>query len=1008
MSLKKQLFLVCGAIVMPFLGLHADNVNVALHKPVTASSQQKEFPASNVTDGIVSRKSTWMSGKSARPPHTLDINLERYYNINRVVIYTGIPDAEQTEQEKGKAPGFWSVKNFKIQYWDDANWTDLPDTECTENRLDKLEFTFHPELLTFQIRLVSTDGEPIRINEFEVYGKEKAGMPIPVTTGEAPRAFQEPLEKEMQVTVAKEIIGKSMKYVAYNQGYYLPGSNVSGWLEYSNVNSVRVWTSLNDYIPQSVVLNDKELSTLEAFDSCKNELRNNPEHNRFIQWEPILAKCGEAHFSTNSMVFEYTLKELKRLNIDAILQINSTDFDGTWSNKWKQWQRFYALAFYAAKTGDVTMYAMHNEPNHRHAGPMKITQYVDAMKIVSDAVYCAVQDVNRLYGKNLKSRFVSPVTAGSNTNWWAEVVKNLRIDYRGLPSDRDLMDIFSTHSYNLPAAGYASKVSDIRKIIVENHPLKQPLPIVYTETGRWMNAYLIDKEETMDSPSLFTEWAGEYTNNTLNQGYGMWAFKFANTTSGTYPRGIKSGHHFIWQGKRIVEDAYTNVALGKKVMDLTSSRPVAVKVVTDGNKADASMWVSQDTDAEKCLEINLGKSTSLGGAVVYTGSAYGVYTAPDRVKKFRLQYWDGTGWADIKETVEKDARYAQSFFLFDAPVTTSKVRFVAMDKGSIKVREIKLFDAESVKEIPSSFDISGIQRTGEVVRLFAKGFKEERPLLNTVKSVADNDVDAITSFNPEEMRYYVWLVQRKLSSNHLTLDLKSLNLPVGTKVIAEEVSANAYGEVVWIKETSEEGQLSFELPAQSVMLLTIPICSNATKTLVATADATVKAGANSEKNFGKAKVMNIEMNASRANGNQVSYLKFDLSGMNKEEMNAAILRLYGSSSTKSPYRFHVYALDNSNWDESTLNWKNAPNLEKAQVRVTDVGNAAHVAGEIVVTETASWHQLDVTSLIRKCRQPEITFVLIREVRQLGDDSDNNKNSSFGTRESVNKPALIVW
>lgn len=71
MSLKKQLFLVCGAIVMPFWGLHADNVNVALHKPVTASSQQEEFPASNVTDGIVSRKSTWLSGKSARPPHTL-------------------------------------------------------------------------------------------------------------------------------------------------------------------------------------------------------------------------------------------------------------------------------------------------------------------------------------------------------------------------------------------------------------------------------------------------------------------------------------------------------------------------------------------------------------------------------------------------------------------------------------------------------------------------------------------------------------------------------------------------------------------------------------------------------------------------------------------------------------------------------------------------------------------------------------------------------------------------
>lgn len=60
------------------------------------------------------------------------------------------------------------------------------------------------------------------------------------------------------------------------------------------------------------------------------------------------------------------------------------------------------------------------------------------------------------------------------------------------------------------------------------------------------------------------------------------------------------------------------------------------------------MWVSPDTDAEKYLEINLGKSTSLGGAVFYTGSAYGVYTAPDRVKNFRLQYWDGTGWAGYK------------------------------------------------------------------------------------------------------------------------------------------------------------------------------------------------------------------------------------------------------------------------------------------------------------------------------------------------------------------------
>lgn len=83
--------------------------------------------------------------------------------------------------------------------------------------------------------------------------------------------------------------------------------------------------------------------------------------------------------------------------------------------------------------------------------------------------------------------------------------------------------------------------------------------------------------------------------------------------------------------------------------------------------------------------------------------------------------------------------------------------------------------------------------------------------------------------------------------------MKSLDLPTGTRVIAEEVSANAYGEVVWSKEISENGQLSFELPGQSVMLLTIPVCMNAQNTLVAVDDAVVKAGRNDKKNFGKAK-----------------------------------------------------------------------------------------------------------------------------------------------------------
>mgnify|MGYP001537399357 CR=1 FL=1 len=86
MYLRKCLVLVYGAMVIPFVGISADNVNVALHKPVIASSQQKEFPASNVTDGVISRNSSWTSAKGARTPHILDLNLQKYYDIDRIVI----------------------------------------------------------------------------------------------------------------------------------------------------------------------------------------------------------------------------------------------------------------------------------------------------------------------------------------------------------------------------------------------------------------------------------------------------------------------------------------------------------------------------------------------------------------------------------------------------------------------------------------------------------------------------------------------------------------------------------------------------------------------------------------------------------------------------------------------------------------------------------------------------------------------------------------------------------
>lgn len=997
--------LTLGLTASLFLSLVAasQDANVALHKPVAVSSEAPGMPAANLVDGVVSRNSKWEAA-NGRAPHVVEINLQKYYTVREIKVYSGLLDQEKKPGEMNQAAGFFSIKNFRLQYWDDANWSDLPQSEVHENRNVENSFHYNPGVSTYKIRLVCDDGEPISIMEIEVLGSATPNMPAPpslapsVSTTAVPQGPQAAL-----LTVSPQVVGKSMKYVGYNQGYYMPGSNISGWVRYSNVNAFRVWASLNSFVPQSAVQVDPGVTSVAEFDRRKATLRKAPEHNAFLKWNELLPLYDKPDSSsTNAMVYNYALGELKKLGVDIILQINSTDFEDNWASKWKQWQRYYALAYYSARKGDVTMFALQNEPNHRNSGPMKLDTWILAMQVVSDAVHCAVADVNKAYGKKLVAEFVGPVTAGQNTDWWTAVAKNMRTDYHGNKLDKDLLEIFSTHSYNSPAAGYETRVENIRNLLTENHPAHVAPPIVFTEIGRWMNAYLIDKDETMDSPSLFTEWAGIYANNMKNGSYGMWAFKFANTASGQYPRGIKSGHHFIWQGKRIVEDAYTNLAAGKPV---TSSGGDGAGNVTDGDKSDHSAWQADSSSAEKWVRIDLGSAVSLGSAVVYTGSDGGVYTSPDRVRNFRLQYLDGNTWKNIPGAVEKDNKYAQVFDVFDKPVTTTAVRFFTTDKATVKVREIKLFGEHDGPSADPDFDVSGIQRTGEVVRLFAKGFKNERPLYATKLSVQDAGVDSYTSFDAKTGNYYMWLVQRGLFSYRLTVDLSALKIPAGAVATAELVDASHYGEVAAVKNVPAGKKLELELPAQSVMLVTISAAGMQQRVLAASAVTSVQGGAMASAVPAANAPVTVQLDAAQPVNNHVAYLQFNLPATAKTA-NRTLLKVNGATDKSSPFRLHVYAIKSPAWNASKLSWNNAPLLDQKEALLHGVGTTAWVAGELAFDTTSREHWLDVTDIVKQAGTGPLTLVLIRETRQLGDDEDKGHHVTIQTGASG--PELILF
>lgn len=986
----------------------AQQKNVALHKPVTVSSEHPQYPAKNIVDGKISRTAKW-EADNGKAPHTVEIDLQKYFHIEKINVHTGILDSEKKPGEMTQAAGFWSMKNFKIQYWDDANWSDFPQSEIHENRLASVTFQYTPAITSFKIRIVCDDGEPINIMEVEIFGREAKDMPAPPLVSPATQKNTGPRgTQHADITVKNKPAGVSMKYVGYNQGYYFPGSNVSGWIEYSNVNSLRVWASLNAFVPESAVQVDETLNAVEEFDKRKAALRKNSEKNRYINWNQLLPLYDRADYSsTNGMVFNYALSELKKLGVDVVLQIGSTDFKDNWSNKWKQWQRYYALVYHAAKTGDVFMFALQNEPNHRNSGPMKLEQWIMAMQIVSDAIQCAIEDVNKKYKKQLTPMLVGPVTAGQNTDWWTAVSQSIRTDYHGKKLNRDLLQIFSTHSYNSPAIGYESRVNNIRKTIQANHPAGKSLPIVYTEIGRWMNAYLIDKEETMDSPSLFTEWAGIYSNNMRNGAYGMWAFKFANTVSSTYPRGIKSGHHFTWQGKRIVEDAYRNIAFHKPVV--TSMSATKASFVTDGDKTNQSTWISDSTSKEKWIEIDLQKKYDVGSFVIYTGSGEGVYTGPDRVKNFKLQYFSDNEWKDIPGLNITNNKYTQVFEVLKKPVTSQKIKFVSTDEGALKVREIKLFEKNDGPSDEPDYNVSGIQRTGEVVKLFAKGFKNGRPLLETTASLQNPDFDSYTSFDKKTGNYYMWLVQRGSFAYELKIDFKELGISPGNPVIAEIVNHHHYGEAKQLLEMPASGQVDFTLPAQTVVLLTIPKDNLIKKKITASAASFVAGGSNKQKYFSDEKELKIQLNASQPDSNTIAYTYFDLDKNSAQKAGAILLKVNGyTDKTSAPYRLHVYGIPSAKWSAEKLTWSNALLLDDNEALIKDLGSKAFIAGEIAFTHNKEDHYLDITRLAKKYTTKGLTFVLVRETRQLGDDEDKGYHVTVSASNLQNKPELIYW
>ena len=310
----------------------------------------------------------------------------------------------------------------------------------------------------------------------------------------------------------------------------------------------------------------------------------------------------------------------------------------------------------------------------------------------------------------------------------------------------------------------------------------------------------------------------------------------------------------------------------------------------------------------------------------------------------------------------------------------------------------KLNGVHFVDDGNAPYNVGGVTKGGEVVRLFAKGFAGSQELF--AKPTATGGaagLDLAASYNAAKGRYAL-MSANEAGQRSFQVDLTAWGIEVGSFVTVEEVSSDRHGEVSRLIEVPANRVISLQQPAQSVLLLTAPEEKPAYRvTLGATDDAMVKSGGNSSSNYGTSPNLYAKNDASNPAARNVSFIKFDMGLIGASAVEQAILRVAGENEGSDPTVItHVYGLLGDNWTEETIDWNNAPNLAESLITVNDIshnfvegiGTTAQIVGHFTGSQTVRELMLDVTPFVQEHPDQQITFMIAREVRFDGENVDD--------------------
>ena len=691
------------------------------------------------------------------------------------------------------------------------------------------------------------------------------------------------------IAVSENQIGVTPTYIGYNMGHYLPGSNTSAWVDYSNVNAFRVWLSSSDYEPTDDIspLGDG-VTSLATFNARKSLLRANPTNPSYINFSKFDNRFKNyVQNGRNQVVADTILNDLHARGITPVIEMSrSTSWSmTTWAGKWEQWQHYYAMAYYMGQHYDIERYQTYNEPDQT-TSPVPQSEWIERLKISSDAIRAAIADVNRDFGKQLVANVAAPVTingANSIDTWGKAALEQNRIDYQGNVVDYDIFNTYDVHRYGASGATFAADMQTFKTKIPQYNPSGQMMPVVYTEFNRRNSSSFAGSTDTLDTPTIFVGAADNYLGAMSGGVTGMYAFKFSQT-----------------------------------------------------------LW---DHDSSS--------------------------TTPDVPQK--------TGF-----------------------------HFVNDDYAS-----------------GGTNDITGATRGAGVVRLAAKAFTDARPRFSNSISASNSNFQAATSYDAAAGNYYFFSINQNSTATYdLTIDMNSWDVQPGTVVSVEEVSAYHHGEVTRLVTVPPYKTITLSQPLQSVWLMTVPKGPTEQQVVIAPSDdARVRNsdGASPEvyadKNYGALSNAYVGRTPDSARFDYATYLKFGLGGHQASDLSRALFQITGKSTdinggAPGSILFHVYALTDDNWNEGSITWNNAPNLESADPKLTGVGTSAFPVGHLTFDNSQAEWGIDLTDFLRQHPQlvddGALTLALVREERFAGDVDPSLSYVELMMKESGIAPKLTLF